>query len=85
MAQNNFDFDSYNKSIKTAGTGLKLFLAVGLMRDVLSTLERFDNPLEDDCRSVVMELKKFRADYQQAAKDRADKTGKLMASDGQSE
>ncbi len=83
--QNSFNFDAYNHSVRDAGAGLKLFLAIGLMRDVLQTLDRFDNPLADDCRGVVNNMKSFRLMYQEAAKARAEKTNLLMASDGKSE
>ena len=83
--QSNYSFEAFNAAVKPAGAGLKLFLAMSLMRDVVSTLEHFDNPLEDDARGVLNEMKAFRVQYKAAAAAKAEKTGKLMASDGQSE
>lgn len=83
--QNNFDFDAYNKLVNRAPAGLKIFLATQMFRDVVRTLEMFDNPLEDDARGVLTDMKLFRETYKAAATARAEKTGKLMASDGESE
>ena len=85
MAQNKFNFEAFNAATKGAGTGLKLFLSLQLLRDVTNDLEFFSNPLEDDCRGIYTDLKSFRASYKAAAEARATKTGKLMASDGEAE
>lgn len=67
MAANNFNFDSYNGLIKTAPTGLRLHLGIQLIRDVVSSLEHFDNPLEAELRPILHDLKTFHQMY----KDRA--------------
>ena len=85
MSNNNFDFNSFNKMMFNAGSGLRFHLAMQLLRDVAITYERFNNPLEDDLRGAITDLKDIQRRAKQQAEERASKTGKLMASDGQSE
>lgn len=74
MASNNsFNFDAYNNMMKGVGVGLKLHLAVQLVKDVVSGLEHFDNPLEAEIRPVYHDLKNFHGMYKEAAKARAAK------------
>ncbi len=68
MATNQFNFDSYNSLMKTAPTGLKLHLGVQLVKEVMSSLEHFDNPLEAELRVVYHDLKEFHKTYKEAAK-----------------
>lgn len=71
MANNSFNFDKYNKLIKDANLGLKLHLGVQLIKDVVSSLEYFDNPLEAELRPVYIDLKDFHQRYKDEAKKRA--------------
>lgn len=75
--QNNFNFDQYNSMMKGVGTGLKLHLAVQLVKDVVSSLEYFDNPLESEVRPVYNDLKAFHSMYKESSKkaqaERAEK------------
>ena len=66
--QTNFNFDSYNTMMKGVGTGLKLHLAVQLVKDVVSSLEYFDNPLESEVRPVYNDLKAFHSMYKESSK-----------------
>ena len=65
---NNFNFDQYNNMMKGVGTGLKLHLAVQLVKDVVSSLEYFDNPLESEVRPVYNDLKAFHGLYKESSK-----------------
>ena len=85
MAANQFDFQAFNKMMYGVGSGLKLHLAIQLIRDCALTYERFNNELEADCRSVLTDMKELQVAHKAQAAARTDKTGKLMASDGQSE
>lgn len=82
---NNFDFNGYNKLVYGAGSGLRFHLALQLLRDVAITYERFGNELEDDLRGAIKDLKDIQIKAKAQAEARASKTGRLMASDGQSE
>jgi hypothetical protein len=65
---NSFNFDQYNAMMKGVGTGLKLHLAVQLVKDVVSSLEYFDNPLESEVRPVYNDLKAFHSMYKESSK-----------------
>lgn len=82
---NNFNFDQYNSMMKGVGTGLKLHLAVQLVKDVVSSLEYFDNPLESEVRPVYNDLKAFHTLYKEASKkaqaERAEKNNSSAAID----
>jgi hypothetical protein len=67
-SSNNFNFDQYNTMMKGVGTGLKLHLAVQLVKDVVSSLEYFDNPLESEVRPVYNDLKAFHGLYKESSK-----------------
>ena len=54
--QNNFDFKAFNNMVREAGSGLKLHLALGLLKDVDYTMYRYDNPLGMDLRAVINDL-----------------------------
>lgn len=75
MAQqaNSFNFDQYNTLMKNAPVGLKLHLGVQLIKDVVSSLEYFDNPLEIELRPVYVDLKDFHRKYKEAAKAVAER------------
>lgn len=59
---NDFNFDSYNKLIRNANSGLKLFLAEQMLLDVQQVMVRFKSPLRNDITSIVDELAQLRAD-----------------------
>lgn len=76
MATNNFDFDSYNAIIKTANSGLKLFLAEQLLLDVQQVMVRFKSPLHGNMESICDEVAQLRADNKKylASRERAGNT-----------
>ena len=82
---NNFNFDQYNTMMKGVGTGLKLHLAVQLVKDVVSSLEYFDNPLESEVRPVYNDLKAFHSMYKESSKkaqaEKAEKNNSSKAID----
>ena len=71
--QSNFNFDQYNSLLKSAPVGLKLHLAVQMMKDIVSSLEYFDNPLEAELRPIYVEFKAFHTVYKEKAKAIAEK------------
>lgn len=80
---NNFNFDQYNNMMKGVGTGLKLHLAVQLIKDVVGSLEYFDNPLESEVRPIYNELKSFHSLYKESSKKaQAEKAEKNNSSKG---
>lgn len=81
--QNSFNFDQYNNMMKGVGTGLKLHLAVQLIKDVVGSLEYFDNPLESEVRPIYNELKSFHSLYKESSKKaQAEKAEKNNSSKG---
>jgi hypothetical protein len=69
MAQN-FNFDAYNQLTNSAGSGLKLHLALQLLRDVDYTMYKFDNPLQQELSGAISALKLVQVAAKQQAKDR---------------
>lgn len=60
MATSQFDFKQYNELIKSANSGLRLYLALRLLEDVESTMRRFDSPLKRDMSDLVDEVANLR-------------------------
>ena len=54
--QNNFDFKTYNGLMKSAKTGLKLFLAIRLLKDVESVYRQYDSPFAREVIDINDEL-----------------------------
>ncbi len=60
MATSQFDFKQYNDLMKTANSGLRLFLALRLLEDVESTMRRFNSPLKREMSDIVDEVADLR-------------------------
>lgn len=69
-ADKNFQFDIFNAMTEQIAAGLKIALAEGLLRDSLYSLEKFHNPLAEDCQAVLGDVKTFRVKYKAAADQR---------------
>ena len=72
MATNNttrkdFDFDAYTAVMKTANSGLKLFLAEQMLGDVAGMYARYRNPLVSDVMEIVENLADLRVKNKEAA------------------
>jgi hypothetical protein len=67
---NQFDFKAYNAIISGAGSGLKLHLAIQMLRDVDYVMYKFDNPLQADLGGCVNELKEIQVKAKKQAADR---------------
>ena len=67
MANSNFNFDEYNKVMADANTGLKIFLAERLLKDVQISYIRFNSPLQQDIGGIVNEIVELRAEGKKAA------------------
>jgi len=74
MAQD-FDFKAFNSACNGAGSGLKLHLAIGLLKDVEYVMFKYENTLLTDLSAAINDLKAVQvAGKEQAAqraKDRA--------------
>jgi hypothetical protein len=57
-----FDFDAFNALMKTANSGLQLFLAERMLQDVQGVMLRYRSPLIKDMTDIVDELAQLRAD-----------------------
>lgn len=72
--QKQFDFDAYNKVMKNANSGLKLFLAEQMLQDVQSVMVRFKSPLRNDITDIVDEVGQLRADNKKYLASRETQT-----------
>lgn len=57
---NDFNFKDYNDIMKTANSGLKMYLALRLLEDVEATMRRFKSPLAKEMVDIVDELADLR-------------------------
>lgn len=71
---NSFDFSKYNEVMKTANSGLRLFLALRMLEDVEATMRRFRSPLAKEMVDIVDELADLRARNQEYLKKRDNTT-----------
>lgn len=71
---NQFDFDAYNAVMKTANSGLRLYLAEQILSDVLVVMTRYKSPLRKDLSDLVDELAQLRADNKKLAAARETST-----------
>lgn len=71
--QSNFDFDAYNALMKTANSGLQLFLAERMLQDVQAVMLRFRSPLIKDITDIVDELSQLREDNKKYLATRNDR------------
>ena len=69
--QNQFDFKAFNGMVKEAGAGLKLHLALGLLKDVDYTMYRYSNPLGMEVREIISDLIALQVRAKAAAAARA--------------
>ena len=53
MATSNFDFKAYNETMKTANSGLRLFLALQSLQEVEQVMRRFRSPFANDIVDIV--------------------------------
>jgi len=56
MAQSKFDFSKYNELMKSANSGLRLFLALQNLEEVERVMRRFRSPLAKELVDIVDEL-----------------------------
>jgi len=69
--QNTFDFKAFNAMVREAGSGLKLHLALGLLKDVEYHMYCFDNPLHMDLRGTINGLVEIKEKGKVQAAERA--------------
>ena len=60
MAQSKFDFNKYNELMKSANSGLRLFLALQNLEEVERVMRRFRSPLAKELVDIVDELADLR-------------------------
>lgn len=71
---NSFDFKGYNDLMKTANSGLRLFLALRMLEDVEATMRRFRSPLAKEMVDIVDELTDLRKRNQEYLAKRENTT-----------
>lgn len=69
-----FDFKGFNAAVQGAGSGLKLHLALQLLKDVDYVMYRYNNPLQKDLGGLINELKEVQLKAKKQAADRAART-----------
>ena len=69
-----FDFKGFNAAVQGAGSGLKLHLALQLLKDVDYVMYRYANPLQQDLGGLINELKELQLKSKKQAADRAART-----------
>lgn len=77
--KSDFNFDEYNAATKSAGAGLKLFLAIQMLEDVEKAARRFKNPLRSELSNTIDELNDLRAKWKKIA-ETAQKVNAAAAS-----
>jgi len=74
MATNQFDFKAFNAATNGAGSGLKLHLALQMLKDVDYAFYRYDNPLQATLGGIINELKELQIQSKAQAAARAART-----------
>jgi hypothetical protein len=59
-SSNNFDFKVYNDLMKSANSGLQLYLALQNLQNVEQTFRRFNSPFAKEIIDIVDELNDIR-------------------------
>lgn len=67
MAQQNFDFQSFNNLTDRIPAGLSIFLAQSLLDSAAWQMKRYDNPRLSDVESLIDEIKQLRAEIKKEA------------------
>ena len=68
---NQFDFDSFNKAVDSAGPGLKLALAKSLLQKANISFTIYENPIASEIQAVIGELTAISAKNKVASAARA--------------
>ena len=71
---NQFDFKAFNTLTNSAGSGLKLHLALQMLRDVDYTMYRYKNPLQIDLCALINELVEVQTKAKAQAAERKART-----------
>ena len=58
--QNNFDFNGFNALTERKPAGLQIFLAQQLLSNALWSMEKYDNPRQEEVRDALNALKTLR-------------------------
>ena len=74
MAINQFDFKTLNAVLNGAGSGLKLHLAIQMLKDVDYVMYRYDNPLQATLGGIINELKELQIQSKAQAAARSART-----------
>lgn len=75
MATNNtFNFDSFNEIMKSANSGLRLFLALQQLQEVERVMRRYKSPLAREMADIVDELSDLREKNKQYLAKRENTT-----------
>jgi TolA-binding protein len=59
--QSNFDFNAFNELVQRKPAGLQIFLAQQLLSEALWSMEKYDNPREQEVRDLFNGIKELRA------------------------
>ena len=71
MSQNNFDFNAFNNLTERKPAGLQIFLAQQLLSNALWSMEKYDNPRQEQVRDALNAIKALRTQLKADAAARA--------------
>ena len=69
--QSNFDFNQFNILTERKPAGLQIFLAQQLLSNALWSMEKYDNPRQDQVRDALNAIKALRTQLKADAAARA--------------
>lgn len=62
-----FDFTEINKATYGMKTGMKIGVIKGFMTQIVNTLNKFENDLEEDAIALHQQVEEFQKKYQEQA------------------
>jgi hypothetical protein len=71
MSQSKFDFNAFNSLVEHKPAGLQIYLAQQLLSNALWSMEKYDNPRQNETRDALNALKTLRTQLKADALARA--------------
>ena len=71
MSQSKFDFNAFNSLVEQKPAGLQIYLAQQLLSNALWSMEKYDNPRQNETRDALNALKTLRTQLKADALARA--------------
>jgi len=68
--QRNFDFNAFNELVQRKPARLQLYLAQQLLSEAMWSMERYDNPRQNEVRVIFDNIKSLRIKMKEDAESR---------------